>query len=118
MARHDRFESPSPWIGPGLVLAVLVAVLSAYLLVAWLDCSSSPGQALCALMVPPPSLWFRFRSLLQRALGAWLRWRLRRAQRQVHRAKLATLQACARRVKCEDRVIEIRSRLERPRRWP
>lgn len=102
MAQRDRFDPPPPWTGAGIALATLVAVLAAYLLASWLDCSAAPGTALCTtalgLVLPPAPTWW---------LRAWLRWH----RRAVLRCKAAQLRQAGQRIEREASVIEIERRL-------
>lgn len=103
MSRRDRFDPPPPWTGAGIALATLMAVLAAYLLAAWLDCSSGPGTALCGL---PMALHWR------PAMPRWvLRLRLRWARRRVQRCKAAQLRQAGLRIEREAVVIDLESRL-------
>lgn len=103
MSRRDRFDPPPPWTGAGLALATLLAVLAAYLLAAWLDCSSGPGTAMCTL---PLALYWRPAAPLW-----WLRLRLRWARRGVLRAKISALRIAGLRIEREACVIELESKL-------
>lgn len=102
MTHRDRFDPPPPWTGAGVALATLLAVLAAYLVAAWLDCSASPGVELCMLALgvplPPTPTW-------------WLRLSLRIARRGVRRCATAQLRQAGRRIEREACVIELERRL-------
>lgn len=116
---HPRRSSalPSPLIGRAIVLGVLLAVLGAYLLAAWLECGSAQDVAMCALAaVPAPRrLLSRLRMLPLAMLRRWYTWRLVRLQRAIERAEHQAIRAAARRVRLEDAALHIRTEIQRPR---
>lgn len=87
----------------GPLLAALCGVAGAYLLAAWLDCSTAEGTALCLAPVAMPAP-------LRRLHLSWLLWRLRRAEARVRRIKHQQLLGAARRVEAEDDVLRLRRR--------
>lgn len=95
--RHDR---PSRSHGLGTLLAALIGVAGAYLIAAWLDCSTADGVALCLAPVAMPSPY-------RRLYRAWLRWRIRRAEQQVQRCKRRQLMEAAHRIAAEDELIRL-----------
>lgn len=101
-ARYRRLRTATRWAASPL-LAALVAVALAYLLAAWLDCSTSASQDLCiapALLAWPQSAANNLR--LRR-----LRWRLCAALKRAHRHRLAQARSAARQLQAEDTAQRI-----------
>jgi len=99
----------------GAALAACIGVLGAYLLAAWLDCSTADGTALCLAPVAMPAP-------LRRLYVSWLLWRVRRAEARVQAIKRRQLLGAAHRVAAEDAVLRLRRRadvaLHAHRWWP
>ena len=89
----------------GTGLAAAIGVAGAYLIAAWLDCSTAEGVALCLAPVAVPAP-------LRRLRAAWLLWRLRRAEGRVQRLKHRQLRCAADRLSAEDDVLRHRRHMQ------
>lgn len=90
----------------GLVAAISVAL--AYVLAAWLDCSTSESVALC---LAPAALPGSLLQPLRRLALRWLCWRLHRAQARVVRCKLQALRCAGRQLDAEDALQQLRRQI-------